>query len=61
MGFVLPHLFSQVYFALDEPVPPCDFFFLGGTGRREGGLSLNTVLHCKSTFSWEKKVLPSGP
>lgn len=41
MGFVLPHLFSQVYFALDKPVPPCAFFFLGGgrrgVGKMEGG------------------------
>jgi len=49
MGFVLPHLFSQVYFALDEPVPPCAFFFLEGEEGR--GLSLNIVLHCNSTFS----------
>lgn len=27
MGFVLPHLLSQVDFALDEPAPPCTFFF----------------------------------
>lgn len=42
MGFVLPHLLSQVDFALDEPAPPCTFFFfffslgLGGwEGMRE--------------------------
>lgn len=50
MGFVLPHLLSQVDFALDEPAPPCTFFFFffswfGGVGRYEGkGFSLNITL-----------------
>lgn len=36
MGFVLPHLFSQVYFVLDKPVPPCAFFFSWVGGGRGG-------------------------
>lgn len=48
MGFVLPHLLSQVDFALDEPAPPCTFFFfllVWGVGRYEGkGFSLNITL-----------------
>lgn len=57
MGFVLPHLFSQVYFALDEPVPPWAFFFLGGGKRVE--FEYCTALQ-QHIFTAEKKFSPLG-
>lgn len=62
MGFVLPHLFSQVYFALDEPVPPCAFFFffLEGVGGKGGRV---WILHCFATghfHSRKKEFSPLG-
>lgn len=61
MGFVLPHLFSQVYFTSDEPVPPCDFFFSWGGRIGEKGVDFE---YCpalqKHIIMGEKKFSPLG-
>lgn len=64
MGFVLPHLFSQVCFALDEPVPPCAVFFSLEGGSREGVGGWGEFEYCIAlpphNFIAEKKFSPLG-